>query len=195
MVNQNIYHKNKLLRQIILASFLSYLPVALDYFLKGLTNISIGVFSIKSFTPYFIFLPLIIMSFYVPKTLACIGAFLSETLMFFLRAQKKYCYSPITSLFCVLCFVLIPSCFLKKEDSFYKFYCVILFSTILFQILSWYNVLKYRFKISFSDIPNLNKKLQYLFVMRLPVVIIIAFILVVILKKLFQKLDFFQEKQ
>ncbi|WP_235043253.1 hypothetical protein [Candidatus Phytoplasma australiense] len=190
MVQQNIYNKNKILRHIVLASFLSYMPVALSYLIK---EIGVPGFLIPYFR-YFIFFPLIVMSFYVPKMMAFVGGFLSEMFIFYLKTKRTH-YNPLESLFCALCFVLIPSLFLKKKDNFCKFYFVILLASSLFQIVSWYNILKYRYKLDLLDIQKFDQIIHILKIdlgIRLIVIVpIISLILALILKKLLPRLEFF----
>ncbi|CCP88256.1 hypothetical protein [Candidatus Phytoplasma solani] len=202
MLKPNIYHKNELLRQIIFASFLSYIPVVLAKCFNEISNgISFYAIPAKSYLPYLVFLPLIIMSFYVSKILACMGAFLSETLVFCITTKHKITnYSPIAGLVCVLCFVLLPSCLLKKEDHLLKFYIVILISQFLFQVISWHQVLKYRFGIDLFNYKSpYNDKfiniLKVSLLIRLPFLSITSLLVVLILKKLFSRLEQFQNQQ
>ncbi|MBS2126232.1 hypothetical protein J8J04_00735 ['Fragaria x ananassa' phyllody phytoplasma] len=199
MLTYNVYQKQKLLRQIILTAFFSCIPLVLSQCFKEIrvSSIKVILFPLSAFTLYFVFFPIILLSFYVPCYLACLGAFLADVFNYLIvDTNPKFCYEPLSAMMCVLSFALIPSLFLKKTDHIVKFYFVILISSLLFQMVDWVLALKYRYHIDVCDAGLHTKLTQILsiiktyFLIRLPFVFIVSLVMVIMIKELLKRLSF-----
>ncbi|MBP5836073.1 hypothetical protein [Candidatus Phytoplasma meliae] len=199
MLTYNVYQKQKLLRQIILTAFFSCISLVLSQCFKEIRIPSIKAISLplSAFTLYFVFLPIILLSFYVPCYLACLGAFLANSFKYLMvDANPKFCYEPLSALICVLSFALIPSLFLKKTDHIVKFYLVILISSLLFQMVDWVLALKYRYHIDVWDVslhtklPQIVSIIKTYFLIRLPFVFIVSSVMTIMIKELLKRLSF-----
>lgn len=203
---KQIYCRNhKLLRQIILTSYLSSLSIILakvfntfDHQLMTFTNImGLKIFKIdKDFLVYVQFLPLILMSFYVPWYLSCMGASLADVIIFYLITKSKiFAFEPLANLFSVIFFALLPGLLLQKKDHFFKFYLVIVIISGLWKICNWYFVFKYRFKIIIIQSLNpmgkiLTQIIELNLFIRCSLVFVTSFLIVILLKELFKRLQF-----
>ncbi|QBF23980.1 hypothetical protein ['Catharanthus roseus' aster yellows phytoplasma] len=205
-MNNNFNRNQKLLRQIILTSFLTSLSIVLSKILQiifpdkttsfpGFHFINIDV----NILVYVRFLPLIVMSFYVPWHLSCLGACLAETIGYFVGYGYEFGYQfeLIANLACVLSFGLLPGLLLRPQDNFLKMYFVVVLLSALYQTLYWYVMLKWwwtaEINIFSQDITiqqiattMVNKGLF----IALPLVFVTSFFVVILLKELFKRLQF-----
>ncbi|MGL9687244.1 MAG: hypothetical protein ACQBVK_00320 [Candidatus Phytoplasma sp. TWB_XP] len=209
-MNNNFNRNQKLLRQIILTSYLASLSIILTKVFYTFGNQTttfttipgLNIFRTHTdFLVYVRFLPLIVMSFYVPWYLSCMGASLAEAIGFYLMPKtQSFGFEPVANLSCVIGFALLPGLLLQQKDHFLKFYLVITFVSGLYQVCNWYNVLKYRLKIDLFKKTTWQAKtpmktilieiLKADLFIRLSLVFVTSFFVVILLKELFKRLQF-----
>ncbi|MFP7699488.1 MAG: ECF transporter S component [Candidatus Phytoplasma pyri] len=184
-----------ILKQIVLVSLLSALSIVLTKINNIIPLKPKNIKLFRNFDYAIKFLPLIIMSFYVPFYLSFLGSFLSETLGFFLK-NLKYAYNPIISIIIAILFGVLPGLILKKKDSYFKFYIFFVLISFFYQI---FNTLSFIFfnKYLCGNSSNINLltiiKKNYILWKSLSI-LITPFFLTFIIKKIINSLNFFNEK-
>ncbi|WP_334330950.1 ECF transporter S component [Candidatus Phytoplasma prunorum] len=184
-----------ILKQIILTSLLSALSIVLVK-MNNIIQLNIQIIKFRNYDYAIKFLPLIIMSFYVPFYLSFLGSFLSETLGFFLiNNNQKYTYNPIISIIIAILFGVLPGLILKKKNNYLKFYIFFILISFFYQIFNTLSFIYFNIYY-YHDNNNINfwKTIEIKYILSKSLSILITpFFLTFIIKKIINSLNFFDE--
>ncbi|CAP18467.1 conserved hypothetical protein [Candidatus Phytoplasma mali] len=184
-----------ILKQITLTSLLSSLSIVLAK-INNTIPLNNSIIKFRNYDYTIKFLPLIIMSFYIPFYLSFLGSFLSETLGFFLiNNHQKYTYNPIISIIIAILFGILPGLILKKKNSYLKFYIFFVLISFFYQIFNtlsfiYFNIYYYQDNNNINLWNIIGKK--YILWKSLSI-LITTFFLTFIIKKIINSLNFFNE--